>query len=299
MRRVMTILSCIFLLHFNVASALAEGEPMTEEAQKAIWSAAMKAVKAGPQDITLGDQATLHLDAQHVYVPKAEGAEIMRMWGNSVGPGFYGLVFPKDENQPWTITIDHTAEGYVKDDDARTWNADDLLQSLKDGTAIQNEERAKMGIPALNIIGWAQPPSYDGSKHQLVWSMKARSAGKAETEPATINFNTYALGREGYFEVDLLTTEETFATDKAEALKVVRAVDYNIGKRYSDYVEGTDLVAEYGLAALVGGAAAKKLGLFAVIGVFMAKFAKVFLAIGAVGLGGIYSWFKRRKNRAG
>ncbi len=61
---------------------------------------------------------------------------------------------------------------------------------------------------------------------------------------------------------------------------------YNPGRRYEDFVPGTDHVAEYGIAALVAGVAAKKLGILAVIGVFFAKFAKVILIGGAVLVGG-------------
>jgi uncharacterized membrane-anchored protein len=68
---------------------------------------------------------------------------------------------------------------------------------------------------------------------------------------------------------------------------------YNPGKRYEDFVASTDHVAEYGIAALVAGVAAKKLGLLAVIGVFFAKFAKIIL-IGAAALGGaVVKLFRR------
>ena len=49
------------------------------------------------------------------------------------------------------------------------------------------------------------------------------------------------------------------------------------GKRYADFNAKTDHVAEYGLAALVVGVAAKKLGLIALAVAFFAKFAKVIL----------------------
>ncbi|MBK7846575.1 MAG: DUF2167 domain-containing protein [Zoogloea sp.] len=55
-------------------------------------------------------------------------------------------------------------------------------------------------------------------------------------------------------------------------------------ERYADFNERTDKVAEYGLAALVGGIAAKKLGLLATLGVFLAKFWKIG-ALALVGLG--------------
>ena len=58
------------------------------------------------------------------------------------------------------------------------------------------------------------------------------------------------------------------------ATQLLEGLSYNEGKRYADFNASTDRVAEYGLAALVGVAVAKKLGLIALIGVFLAKFAQ-------------------------
>ena len=49
------------------------------------------------------------------------------------------------------------------------------------------------------------------------------------------------------------------------------AVKFNDGKRYTDFDSSTDKVAAYGLAALVAGVAAKKLGLLAIAGAFFAQ----------------------------
>jgi uncharacterized membrane-anchored protein len=288
-----------FLVALFTSSALAQDiKPMTDDEKKAVWDAVSVALVNGPTDVALGDQAKLHLDATHQYVPRKEAAALMRMWGNSTGDGFYGLVFDKSPDVQWTIAIDHVAEGFVKDDDAKTWNADELLQSLKDGTAAQNEERAKIGIPPLEIVGWVQKPNYDASKHQLAWSIKGINPTAPANEPSTINFNTYALGRDGYFQINLMTTDKTIDKDKAAALKVVSAVDYNQGKRYADFNAATDHIAEYGLAALVAGVAAKKLGLLAIVGLFIAKFAKIIIAAIAVGGGGLFKLFRRKSDDA-
>jgi uncharacterized membrane-anchored protein len=69
---------------------------------------------------------------------------------------------------------------------------------------------------------------------------------------------------------------------------------YNDGKRYEDFNAGTDKVAAYGLAALVAGVAAKKLGLIAVVLAFAAKFAKVLLLAGAGVVTVVARFFKRR-----
>ena len=91
-----------------------------------------------------------------------------------------------------------------------------------------------------------------------------------------------------------MTTDKGIDVDKAAALKVVGGVDYVQGKRYADFNAATDHIAEYGLAALVAGVAAKKLGLLAVAGLFLAKFAKIIIAAVFVGGGGLFKWFRRK-----
>ena len=55
---------------------------------------------------------------------------------------------------------------------------------------------------------------------------------------------------------------------KPTAHNLLASLDFAAGKRYADFNSSTDKVAEYGLAALVAGVAAKKLGLLAVIAGF-------------------------------
>jgi uncharacterized membrane-anchored protein len=285
---------CAFALLASswTVSAQAEDSQLTP-AQQA-WQAANKAAKQGPADVTLGDEAVLHVPAEMAFIPKAEATVLMEAWGNSSNERFFGLVVPKSESQDWVISIDHTAEGYVKDDEAKDWDKDALLQSLKDGTEEQNKVRKEKGLPELEIAGWIEPPAYDVTAHRLVWSIKGVSRGATAGEPATVNYNTYALGRDGYFELNLLTSDATVANEKQYAKQVLAALDYKPGKRYEDFNASTDHIAEYGIAALIGGIAAKKLGLLALAGVFLAKFAKLILVGFAVAGGAVMKLFRRK-----
>jgi uncharacterized membrane-anchored protein len=271
----------LFLATSTASFAQDTSAVMTDDQKKAVWEAVNRAAIMGPSDVVLGDQAKLHLPESMEFIPARESAQLMRMWGNGEDASLNGIVFPKSQDAQWTISIRHTAEGYVKDDDAKTWNADELLQSLKDGTEAQNTERINMGMAALDITGWVQAPSYSSEKHRLAWSLKAVDRGAAADQPSTINYNTYALGKDGYFQINLMTTDRTIDVDKSSAYQVVDAVDYNDGKKYSDFKPGVDHVAEYGLAALVAGVAAKKLGFLALAGVFILKFIKI-IGVGVV-----------------
>jgi uncharacterized membrane-anchored protein len=212
-------------------------------------------------------------------------------------PRLLGLVFPKGESE-WFVTLRFEKSGYVKDDDARDWNADDLLKGYREGTEAGNAEREKIGVKPIEIIGWAERPAYDPATHRLVWAMSLRDKGAAQDAPQGVNYNTYALGREGYFSLDLITDLATLARDRGAAQALLAALDYQPGKAYADFKPETDPIAEYGLAALVVGVAAKKLGLLALGGLFIAKFFKVILIGLAVLGGGAARIFGRRKATA-
>jgi uncharacterized membrane-anchored protein len=217
--------------------------------------------------------------------------------GNRTGPGLLGTVFP-DGDAPWFVVINFHAAGYVKDDDAKDWKADELLTSLKEGTEAGNEDRRKRGIGEIEVVGWVEAPKYDVASHRLVWSASVREKGAAANAPQGANYNTYALGREGYISLNLVTDLASIERDKSAAHELLGALDYTEGKRYADFNASTDRVAEYGLAALIGGIAAKKLGLLALIGAFILKFWKVGL-IALAALGALLPGLLKRKKSPG
>jgi uncharacterized membrane-anchored protein len=266
-----------------------------EEALKKAWDAVNKVSTVGPTDIALVDQATLHLPGNMIFIPKTEANALLVAWGNSAGDRLLGMIMPNGSQDNWVATIDKTLEGYVKDDEAKDWDAAALLQNLKDGTEAQNEDRKARGFEPLEVTGWIEKPNYEAASHRLVWSMKMIHKGVVNDENAIVNYNTYALGRDGYLEVDLLTNEKSVEHDKPFAKQVLAALEYKSGKRYEDYKPGTDHLAEYGIAALIGGVAAKKLGLLALASVFILKFVKIFAVAAIVGLGAIKRFFFRGK----
>jgi uncharacterized membrane-anchored protein len=279
----------------GLAALSAAAQKITEEDAAKIWADAKAAAQSGPSSIALSNQGRLALPADYVFVPQPHAAKVLNAMGNpGSDPRLQGLVFP-NQRGGWFMTIRYEDSGYVKDDDAKDWNADDLLKSYREGTEAMNEERGKMGVPGLEIIGWAEKPGYDSATHRLAWAMSSREKGAPAGEPQGVNYNTYALGREGYFSLNLVTDLKDLPAHKPAAHTMLDALQFNEGKRYADFNSGTDKVAAYGLAALVVGAAAKKLGFFALAAVFLAKFAKViFIAALALG-GGAFNWMRKRK----
>ena len=286
--------AAVFAVSFAPVSLAQEEQPEAEDAaSKAVWQAASAAMVHGPSTVQLRDQAQLALPEGYGFVPPKEGAALMDALGNTTDDRFVGLIFPTGSDANWFVTMDYEPSGYIKDDDAKEWDADELLQNLKDGTEAANEHRRDIGVTELEVTRWVEKPAYDAQAHRLVWSAEAREKGAADQDP-TVNYNTYVLGRQGYVSLNLITNSSTVESDKPAAHQLLEAVAFNDGKRYGDFNESTDKVAAYGLAALVGGLAAKKLGLLAGLGVLIAKFAKVIIALVVGGGAAIAKWFKGR-----
>lgn len=272
-----------------------QGAPTAhQQALQKAAAGARAALVRGPAKVQLRDQATLALPEHFGFVPREPAAALMKAMGNGIDDAFVGLIYPlSGDGADWFVSVDYIAAGYVKDDDARHWDADKLLQSLKDGTEAGNDERVKAGVPALVVTRWIEPPAYEGTTHRLVWSAEAKRKDGTDADP-TVNYNTYMLGREGYVSLDLITTASTVAADKQAAHQLLEAVDFNSGKRYGDFNSSTDKVAAYGLAALVAGVAAKKLGLLALLAATAVKFAKVIVLAVAGVFVAIKRWLKSR-----
>lgn len=281
-----------------VAGAAGGGSaPDREEASKEAWAAAGAAMVRGPARVELRDQAVLEVPDGFGYIPTKEAAALMRLMGNSVDGRFIGLVFPLADEDQYFVSLDYEDSGYIKDDEAREWNADELLQSLKDGTEAANAEREQAGVAPIQVTRWIEPPNYDPAAHRLKWSAEAKLKEGRDDDP-TINYNTYVLGREGYITANLITSTRTVATDKEATRPLVESVAFQDGKRYGDFKSGTDKVAAYGLTALVAGVAAKKIGLFAVLAGLVAKFIKIIGAAVVAGVALASRWLKGRSGGA-
>jgi uncharacterized membrane-anchored protein len=290
-----TWLLAAFVTALAPADARAQGMSDQEAELRAAVEAANKAALHGPATVKLIDQAALKLPENFLFVPAAEAHRLLRALGNRPGTDLLGVVASSAPGADWLLVVSFIKSGYVKDDDARDWKADELFTGLKEGTEEVNKERRARGIPEMEVLGWVQAPAYDATTHRLVWSIETKSKGAPDGTPRGVNYNTYALGRDGYISMNLVTGMATIEAEKPVAHQLLAALDYNDGKRYGDFNSSTDHIAEFGLAALIGGVAAKKLGLFALIAAFAAKFAKaIALAVFAFGAGAM-KFFRRKK----
>jgi len=290
-------MAVLFLSGSFVAPAAAQTDKQVADLQAA-WRAAGKTAVFGPREIKLLDQASLQLPAGEAFIPATEANGIMTALGNRDNPNRFGLIVSRDPKADWLVDVNWIKEGYVRDGDAKEWQPDTMLDGLKEATETDNKDRIARGIPALDIVGWVEPPTYQAATHRLVWSLSSRDRGAPADMPQTINYNTYALGRDGFFSLDLITGANKIASEKGIVRDLLGSLNYVPGKRYEDFDSSTDKVAAYGLAGLVGAVAIKKLGLLALATAFVLKLWK--LAILAVlGLwAGVKRFFKGRSSPA-
>jgi uncharacterized membrane-anchored protein len=288
----------LLALSFGAACAQQAAAPPADPQRAAEDRQINAAAKAGPADITLHDEAVLHLPKDEVFVPAKEATILMRRMGNFSNDSLLGVIFPSKEGG-WFVAAEYDDTGFVKDEEGKDIDADKLLQSMKDNQEQANKERRENGKAPLRITRWIEPPHYDKASHHLVWSIELQALdSKGGVTHTNLNYNTYALGRAGYITFDLVTGVDTVEKNKAYVRELLSNLTFNKGKRYEDFNVSTDKIAEYGLLALIGGVAVKKLGLLALAGVFFLKFAKIIAAAAIAGFVAFKKFFRRKGDEA-
>lgn len=275
----------------SAASAASAPAMVSEQAQK-INAIEQRAIP-GPKTIDLGEEGTLNLPKGMKFIAKDDANTLMEIMGNAQNPQRYGVIFPEAEEVSYWFDLSYADSGYIKDDDAKDWDIDHMMKSLREGTDEQNTVRQSQGIPEIEIIDWIEKPTYDATQHRLVWSVDLRDKGAPAGSDTGVNYNTFLLGRKGFINLTLITDGKHIEQYKPTAKDLLASIEFKQGLRYADFNAATDKVAEYGLAALVGGVAAKKLGLFAMLGVLFAKFGKFIVLGGIAALALLKRFFKR------
>lgn len=230
-----------------------------------------------------GAHATLHLDGGFRYLAPADTRRVLEeLWGNPPDADVLGMLVPggmeiTDDNS-WAVVLSYSDDGFVSDEEAAKIDYSEMLKTMQEETAAANEERKQAGYGSVDLVGWASPPRYDAEQKKLHWAKELSFSG-ADTH--TVNYDIRALGRGGYLSMNAVGGMGDLANIQQGMQRVLHMVEFDSGHRYADFDEGTDKVAGYGLAALVAGAAATKMGLFAKLGVLLLslkKFAVLLLA---------------------
>ncbi|MBS0660107.1 MAG: DUF2167 domain-containing protein [Verrucomicrobia bacterium] len=284
------LLGAAFLL---VSAAPAQKAPQPSADQIAKW---LESLQPKTGTILLGSGlATVKVPDSFGYLDAAQSHTLLeKIWGNPPGPDALGMLVPKGFNplseDSWAVTIRFEPEGYVKDDDAEKINYQDLLKQMQEGTREANKEREARGYPPLELVGWAAPPRYDKAAKKLYWAKELKFGGSTEH---TLNYNIRILGRRGYLVLNAIGGMSQLKNIESASPQLLAMVDFNEGHRYADFNASTDKIAEYGIAGLVAGGVAAKLGFFKWLWVALLSMKKllvmIVVALGA-GLVKLFSW---------
>jgi uncharacterized membrane-anchored protein len=222
---------------------------------------------------------------------------LVKLWGNPPSKEKpLGLLIPAGmtplSSNAWVVTIDYSEDGFVKDDDAAKINYDDLLKKMQKGIVEENKARKEQGYPEVTLVGWAEPPHYDATTHKLYWAKQLKFEGEKHD---TLNYSIRMLGRKGVLELNAIAGIKQLGQINEQAPKILGMVDFKEGSRYADFDPKVDKVAAYGIAALVAGGIAAKMGFFKLLLVGLLA-AKKFIIIGVIA---VAAFIKKLLNRGG
>jgi uncharacterized membrane-anchored protein len=232
-------------------------------------------------------KARFNLDADFRYLDQADARRVLEdMWGNPPDEDVLGMIVPRSpglaDDGSWAVVVTYADDGYVSDEDASKIDYTKLLHEMQEQTREANPEREKAGYGTLQLVGWAVPPRYDGASNKLYWAKELEFNGHPNH---SLNYDIRVLGRHGYLSLNAVSGMSELAQVREGMEKLLPMAEFEQGARYADHNPKTDKVAAYGVATLIGGGLAAKAGLFAKLGLLLAKFWKLLL-IGVVALGG-------------
>ena len=241
-----------------------------------------------------GNIATLKLPDNFRYLNPEHAARLLAAWGNPPNAKTLGMIVPTSpnvlESGGWAVVLTYDKDGHIADGDADSIDYDKLLKEMQEGIAESNAERKKAGYAGMTLLGWAERPSYDKASHKMVWAKQIRCD---DSERNTLNYNVRVLGREGVLVLNAVAEAGQLDQVKQDMQTVMGFTQFTDGNRYTDFNSKTDKVAEYGLAALVAGGVAAKLGLFGKLFALLLAFKKIiFVAVAALGAT-VFKRFKR------
>ena len=241
--------------------------------------------------------ARFQLKPEFRYLEQADARRVLEnLWGNPPDESVLGLIVPRKPDlladDSWAVVVTYSDEGYVSDEDAAKIDYDKMLTEMKQSTREENSARKEAGYGTVELTGWAETPRYDAASKKLYWAKELAFNGEAQH---TLNYDIRVLGRHGYLSLNAVAGMNDLSAVRQGMQELLPMAEFDAGARYADFDESTDKVAAYGVAALIGGGLAAKAGLFAKLGLVLAKFWKLLL-IGVVALaGGVRKFFGKKE----
>jgi len=289
-----SILTVFLISIITVCGAQNKDELLEKEAVLALEDAVAVGT-VGPSQIELNNFGEIALPNGYIFLPKVESERFLKSIGNLNTEKTVGIIIGADDEHfgEYCIWISYYNNGFIKDDEANSWDKNKLLKDIIRNTEKENIERQRLGFPVPNVDGWIEAPSYDFKTHRAFWSLSVNEDGQA-----MVNSKALILGRTGYYVALLLTSKTDFAKNAVFFRDILEKINFKAGSTYADYDVNTDTASSYTLAGLVTGIVAKEIGLFALIAAIVVKFWKIVVIGGAISLwAGIKKFINLIKNR--
>lgn len=283
-----------------------DAAPPAEAAAKAATRQALAVVKSlKPQQgkITMPEaKATLDLGSKYdFYGPEDARKILVELWGNppEAVEGVLGLVMAAKASpmsDAWGAVVTFEDSGYVSDSDANEVDYAELLGQMQEGEVENNAQRKSAGYAEIHLEGWAEQPQYNNATHSVIW---ARNLKFSDSPVNTLNYDVRSLGRSGVLSLNLVSSMPKLAEIKQVADDFAAKASFDEGARYADYDASTDRTAEYGIGGLVaagvGVAMAKKLGILAILLKFIKPILLGLFVLFATFRGKIMGLFRRNR----
>ncbi|URW75501.1 DUF2167 domain-containing protein [Sphingomonas donggukensis] len=269
----------------------------TAAEQAAQFAAFEKSLHPQSGDVAIpAASAVLRLGKDYYFLPAEDAKRVLtQVWGNPPDgvADVLGMVLPAGKtafDNVWGAVVTYEDTGYVSDADAADQDYDEVLKQSRDAAEETSAARRKEGYAGVRLVGWAQPPAYDARSHALIWARDLKFDG---SKVDSLNYDVRLLGRRGVLSLNMVSDMAHLPEVKAAAEQFGRTAAFTPGSRYADFDSSTDKKAEFGLAGLVaagvGVAAAKKLGLLAIL----LGFGKKFIILLVLAGGAILRWGRR------
>lgn len=233
-----------------------------------------------------GDLATIDLPEGWAYLQAADARFVVEdLWGNPPDPSVVGFVAPPGagedgEDGNWGIVVSYEHDGHVEDSDAASIDFDELLETMQADSREQAEQLESRGYPSAKLLAWAEPPHYDAAEKKLYWAKRLRFSDSVEE---TLNYDVRILGREGVLVLTAVAGVDALDEVAGGCRSILGSTEFNAGHRYEDFEPGSDRLAAYGISGLIAGKVLLKAGLFAKLGLVLAKGWKAVLLVLAGG----------------
>lgn len=201
----------------------------------------------GPASVSLDEKATLEIHENYSFLDKANTQRSMLNMGSKPNGNEIGSLYSDSQFGSLYVVFEYVKTGHI-DDSKQNLDANELLSSYISGTEEENRNAAPED--RMYVTGWEIEPTYDSSKHRLIYSLGFKDA----YQESLVNYNVKLLTREGYITAILVTEMANFQQSRLAFEEIVlNRLSINTGYNYEDYDASTDKTSTVGLKSILLG----------------------------------------------